>query len=836
MKFSLFCEQTRKLFETFLNPPPNEEFRRIKKRNVDSRRSLPSEPRIFSTDSKRRRRASAILYKSSVMRRSWNALHSHPNSGLNHLTRNQLNAFVRSNGVRASTPSYSSMASSVNGDRTPNTPFFKLDSPVKGLDILKEEGDNIETRKFREVLVDDEGRRHERLVTTTNCRTVTPLLPDKTCEKTDVKSSPFKANEVMNNDGKSVGVTVSDSVASSVTLSASPTPSFTSSSSSCSSSDTTLLSPYHPIKNKTTTTIAVEDNQVMSSSPLSWNEKAMTTTRKSIKTINLQESREDGIRETLQQLGFISPSNHANHKSSHTKQTTVLSNNNPRVTDDVRVDEELTKLSLRRQQVLKTCSGDDIDAGISSDSSSSSAVSSLTCPSLTTSGHWQRISDIANQNETNLHALKRINDSLNQRQVISPYNSSYTLQPESHWSRASSQKSDVINSSNDNGRGHLINEKEVDISERLHLEPQAESQDKIVKVTVTENIIPKKSGILKRTKPPKLCPQLKFNHLEEPDIIIEESMSELTVQTNNSNQEKHEKVSPNGSYNTDSSGCSSSSPSSSPATVILKTTTGILKDKGQTDQQEDSTWNAREINPPSTPTPSTTSTVVSIPKKVHFAETAFHYHDDEVSCFDVPSSPPPVHLVTARIQSSPSIPSLHNKYLRPSIESNQTCFPSPGLETNKSDHSHPTPTLHPTLHPTKSHPQSKSLSSHRNQGTKLDNHDGESKGGSTRSVAEDALKKNSLSSSRDVSLTRSSQQDLNKDDQELTQQKIFSSSIFIENPSKHRIQSRKEQSFRRVYSCQRHQTAKKAGQESSRSEQQEHHSSRGVNCVIHTAV
>jgi len=99
MKFSLFCEQTRKLFETVLNPPPeDEQFRRIrskKRRKMSGSSSTSSScnynksrqspcfrenrtsdfPRFFSTDSKRRRRASAILCNSSLLRKSWNSLH-----------------------------------------------------------------------------------------------------------------------------------------------------------------------------------------------------------------------------------------------------------------------------------------------------------------------------------------------------------------------------------------------------------------------------------------------------------------------------------------------------------------------------------------------------------------------------------------------------------------------------------------------------------------------------------------------------------------------------------------------------------------------------------------
>jgi hypothetical protein len=147
---------------------------------------------------------------------------------------------------------------------------------------------------------------------------------------------------------------------------------------------------------------------------------------------------------------------------------------------------------------------------------------------------------------------------------------------------------------------------------RSEFKPTLETPQKIIKVMVTEGIIPKKNGILKRRN----CPQLRFNELDEPEITLETSMSELTVQTNEDVQREEGKGSPSGSYQTDSSGCSSSS----------------------------------------------TITVVSNPKKVHFAESIFHdYREDdrrkETSYYDKsmnrePSSAPPVHLVKARIQNT----------------------------------------------------------------------------------------------------------------------------------------------------------------------------------------
>ena len=85
MKFSVFCEQTRKLFDTILHSddPETRSSSKAAKEELPprSRRRPPSpvrlskrtgrDARLFSTDSKRRRRAADLLHKSSVMRRSW---------------------------------------------------------------------------------------------------------------------------------------------------------------------------------------------------------------------------------------------------------------------------------------------------------------------------------------------------------------------------------------------------------------------------------------------------------------------------------------------------------------------------------------------------------------------------------------------------------------------------------------------------------------------------------------------------------------------------------------------------------------------------------------------
>lgn len=97
MKFSVLCEKTRKLFDTFLHSVDEEEEDELHRHHnnqshhqrnrhhhrrpspactyaAPSRASRGRDVRLFSTDSKRRRRATALLYKSSNMRRSWQQL------------------------------------------------------------------------------------------------------------------------------------------------------------------------------------------------------------------------------------------------------------------------------------------------------------------------------------------------------------------------------------------------------------------------------------------------------------------------------------------------------------------------------------------------------------------------------------------------------------------------------------------------------------------------------------------------------------------------------------------------------------------------------------------
>lgn len=78
MKFSVICEQTRKLFEVLLNTEEEEQPRHAR---LDTASPVPlmkqkagttypySDVRLFYTDSKRRRRAAAMLYKTSKRRR-----------------------------------------------------------------------------------------------------------------------------------------------------------------------------------------------------------------------------------------------------------------------------------------------------------------------------------------------------------------------------------------------------------------------------------------------------------------------------------------------------------------------------------------------------------------------------------------------------------------------------------------------------------------------------------------------------------------------------------------------------------------------------------------------
>lgn len=587
MKFSVFCEQTRKLFDTFLHPVEGEdESRRPRPSSPPTTNSKPktysytapsrrtsaarSDVRMFSTDSKRRRRAAALLYKSSVMRRSWQTLNQQP-----HLAKNQTTTYI---------------TSSMTGS-TPYGPYSSFTEEM----VRKTENESAELRSppslphsvvashaicSNECMTGSAVARDDNPVTTSGDSLKPPLLrlPEQTSSSIGNGKLP-STTTTMTQTGDAAPPTAS--LSSTTTASKRLQDSSQVLQSNASSVTYSCISsvsspPPPPPPPPTLKSFESQGNQVHSLNSVVVGRKAASDNKKEIAGVSdgMKEMRWSQVGEAAVDDGSSTSSSVSSASSSalFSGSRFPLSATESPSPQDVNCTDGRQKDNKSRDDLMKSTIGKNKHNNKSQDGSHAKANAALLVRKARRGGFSSRI--------IRKHSLSR--------------DRHQTLQPRDH----------------------------VTIDIREEFTPEKGS---VIKVTVKEKAGPQSTAVTER------CPRLQFNSHQEPDVV--DQLSVLTVDCKHdvlaSGDGKEERGSP-ASYS--SSCCSSSSPASSSTSAYFSSTssppssitstalqfkTGILKDRSNFSAKGCLTLPSGRV-------------VNAFPKKVHFAESSINVY----SCVD----------------------------------------------------------------------------------------------------------------------------------------------------------------------------------------------------------
>ena len=577
MKFSVFCEQTRKLFDTFLHPDEDEdETRRRPSPPVPHTKTKTSYPysytapsrmsrssgngrdiRVFSTDSKRRRRAAALLYKSSVMRRSWQALNQ------SHMNKNQTTTYIRSASMSGAGPygPYSSMTEEVvrKTERHSPTPHLQSPPPVSAAAVTsgaasltaaaaREVNPGMTSRdSFKQMQEPTPSRRdsvRRAVTTTTSTATAASTTDGKRLEPSQVLQS--NASSVTYSCISSASSPSSQAAASSLLQPPSPTKSFESQGNQV-HSDTSFIAGSESSKTRLNNH-AADDEAIK--------KKEMVTTARISEAVVASEMR--SATQAQEDDGSSTGSSSSAFSSALLAGSAGLSPTASPSPQDVNYNHRDDKNS------------DDL---------------------MMRNGNKCHINNNNNKNHDNGSGVQ----ALLVRKTRRPGFSSRIIRKHSlSRDRHSHQPRDHVT---------------IDIREKFTPE-----NGSVIKITVTEKL-PQTALIMTD----RSCPQLQFNSQQEPDVV--DQLSVLTVDCKHDVQgdelegkDDQERGSPS-SYSSSTSAyfSSTSSPPSSITSAAAQYKSGILKDRSNyTGKGSITLPSGRVVN--------------GFPKKVHFAESSINFY------------------------------------------------------------------------------------------------------------------------------------------------------------------------------------------------------------------
>lgn len=596
MKFSVFCEQTRKLFDTFLHPVDDEEDTRRPRRpssptpnrpktssySAPSRRtsgSTRSDVRMFATDSKRRRRAAALLYKSSVMRRSWQALNQPPP-----LSKNQTTMYLKS---------------SMTGS-SPYGPYSSVSEEV----VRRTDGQSpVPTSQSPPVLVSSHA------ISSNGCMSGSAAARDDnpvTTSEDSVKPLVQQAEQRT----RSIGANRTSLPAKEQMV-----------------TTTTTTAPTAASPSRTTTggKRLQESSQVLQS-------KASSVTYSCISSVSSLVPPPPPLPPTVK--SFESQGNHQlEAENSSTGRKTPH--------DDASGDKKKKESEMESEMRSSPVTGEavNVDDGSSTASSASSCSSSASSSAHLLPGSGSPLSPTASPSPQDVDCKDcRHKDNKSRDDLIRSIGNKHNNKSHdgSHARQSHHNSGLLVRKARRPGfSSRIIRKHSLSRDRHNNLQPRADH----VTIDIREKFSPEQGSVIKVTVKEKMphsapvtmtdkCPRLHFNSNQEPDVV--DQLSVLTVDCKHDvlapsdGKESQERGSPgSGSY---SSCCSSSSPASSSTSAYFSSTSsppssitsaavqfrsGILKDRSNYSAKGCVTLPSGRV-------------VNGFPKKVHFAESSIN--------------------------------------------------------------------------------------------------------------------------------------------------------------------------------------------------------------------